>query len=315
MENNLLFSVCVITYNQEKYISQALDSILNQEHGFPYEIVIGDDCSSDNTQYIIEEYAQKYSDIIRPIYNTKNLGIIKNYFNVIGHCSGKYIMECAGDDWWLPGKVKKQIDFMEANPDVGMCYGKAQIYKNGKKTSGSFGEKRESFKELLYKGNVIPAVTVCFRREIYEHYANEIEPEKQNWLMEDYPMWLYFAHESKVKFLNTVSAAYRVLENSASHSTDIQKKLSFAKSSYELRLFFAGRYKESLPVWDEEKELFNIYYYQLLDSYTHKKAAFFYDSYLNLHKKSMRERIIIFVSRNFVLFKVFYFFAWMKNIF
>lgn len=303
--SDLLFSVCIITYNQEKYISQTLDSILNQEHSYDYEIVIGEDCSTDSTRKIIEEYATKFPNIIKPIFNAKNVGLIKNYFNTINNCYGKYIMQCAGDDWWLPGKVKKQIEFMETNPDVGMCYGKAQIYENGKKTFGSFGKKREGFEELLYKGNVVPAATVCYRREIYEHYANEIEPEKQNWLMEDYPMWLYFAHESKVKFLNTVSAVYRVLENSASHSTDIQKQLSFSKTSYELRLFFAEKYKEPLDVWNEEKKLFNMYYYQLLVSYTHKNATLLYDSYVRMYKKNMRERIIIFVSRNSFLFRIF----------
>ena len=111
--NGLMFSVAVITYNQEKYIAQTLDSIINQRHNYSYEIVVGDDCSSDGTREIVRQYAEKYPEIVKPIFNEKNLGIIKNYFNVISHCSGKYIMECAGDDFWLPGKVELQIPFYE----------------------------------------------------------------------------------------------------------------------------------------------------------------------------------------------------------
>ena len=126
--NTPLLSIAIITYNQEKYISQTLDSVLQQEHEYSYEIVIGEDCSSDGTRKIIEDYVEKYPDIIKPLYNIPNKGLIANYFNVLNHCSGKYIMECAGDDYWLPGKVQYQIDYMEKHPDIGMCYSKAKIF-------------------------------------------------------------------------------------------------------------------------------------------------------------------------------------------
>ena len=129
---DIMFSVAIITYNQEKYISQTLDSILNQQHDYKYEIVIGEDCSTDKTKQIIEEYVAKYPEIIKPLYNNPNKGLINNYFNVINHCQGKYIMECAGDDYWLPGKVKSQIEFMENNLDVGMCYGKVKFWNENK---------------------------------------------------------------------------------------------------------------------------------------------------------------------------------------
>ena len=131
--NDLMFSILVITYNQEKYIAKTLDSILSQEHDYKYEIVIGEDCSSDGTRAIIEAYANKYPLIIKPIYNNPNLGLIKNYFNTLAQCTGKYIMECAGDDWWLPGKVSFQIDYMEKHPDVGMCYGRAKRFIESKR--------------------------------------------------------------------------------------------------------------------------------------------------------------------------------------
>ena len=80
--SNLQLSVCIITYNQEKYLPQALDSILNQEHNYSYEIIVGEDCSTDNTRKVLEDYATKYPDIIKPIYNNHNLGLLKNYYNV-----------------------------------------------------------------------------------------------------------------------------------------------------------------------------------------------------------------------------------------
>lgn len=262
MENktdNLMFSVAVITYNQEKYIEQTLDSIINQKHDYSYEIVVGDDCSSDGTREIVRQYAEKYPDIVKPVFNEKNLGIIKNYFNVISHCSGKYIMECAGDDFWLPGKVELQIPFMEKNPDVGMCYGKVQSYKNGKKNSELKGIKIKTFEQLLM-GNVIPATTVCFKNKLIRKYIEDIKPESKNWLMEDYPLWLYMSKERKIKFLSQKLACYRVIENSASHNINIEKQLAFEKSYWEIKNFFSERYlNRMIPAFDEHLVLAYIY--------------------------------------------------------
>lgn len=262
MENktdSLMFSVAVITYNQEKYIEQTLDSIINQKHDYSYEIVIGDDCSSDGTREIVRQYAEKYPDIVKPVFNEKNLGIIKNYFNVISHCTGKYIMECAGDDFWLPGKVELQITFMEKNPDVGMCYGKVQSYKNGKKNSELKGIKIKIFEELLM-GNVIPAATVCFKNKLIRKYIEDIKPESKNWLMEDYPLWLYMSKERKIKFLSQKLAFYRVIENSASHNINIEKQLAFEKSYWEIKNFFSEKYlNRTIPAFDEHFALAYIY--------------------------------------------------------
>ena len=237
-----LVSVAIITYNQEKFISQTLESILSQKHRCAYEIIIGDDCSTDRNREIIESYREKYPEIIKPIYNQNNLGLIKNYFNVMAQCRGKYIMQCAGDDWWLPEKLSIQVDFMETHPDIGMCYGKAQTYIDGKKKYGKkFGEKRESFESLL-GGNTIPAVTACFRRDLLEKYLEDINPLGKNWLMEDYPLWLWFSHESKVYFINKVLAIYRVLDESASHNSDIIKILRFRQGEADIKKFYYKKY-------------------------------------------------------------------------
>lgn len=261
MANNLLFSVCIITYNQEKYISQALDSILKQEHSFPYEIVIGDDCSSDNTQHIIKEYAKKYPNIIRPIYNTKNLGIIKNYFNVIEHCSGKYIMECAGDDWWLPGKVKKQIEFMEANPDVGMCYGNVYLSELGNKQKVK-NQGYTDFKDLV-KLNSIPAVTICVKITVIKNYIVQVNPLERNWIMEDYPIWLWISLNGRIAYLNDFFAIYRVVENSISHQSDIFKQAKFIKSEYDVRNYFRKKKNMKIQIFDVNVTIFNLFFKQI----------------------------------------------------
>ena len=125
-------SVVVLTYNQEKYIAQALESILNQERNFPIEILVNDDCSTDTTAEIVKHYKQKYPDVIRAYLQPVNSGAMKSYYNMLKLCRGKYFMNLAGDDYWLPGKMKLQFEYMENNPEVGMCFGKVKVLKNGK---------------------------------------------------------------------------------------------------------------------------------------------------------------------------------------
>lgn len=305
MENKndcLMFSVAVITYNQEKYIAQTLDSIINQKHDYFYEIVVGDDCSSDSTREIIKQYAEKYPEIVKPVFNEKNLGIIKNYFNVISLCTGKYIMECAGDDFWLPGKVELQIPFMEKNPDVGMCYTCAKIFdENNKKNCKKIGVKREVFEDILYKGNPVPAVTVCFRNSLIQSYCTETEPFDKNWLMEDYPIWLYISKVSKIRFLNEETCAYRVLNESASHSSDIKKAVNFAKSTWKIQNFFSKKYlnKETSP-FDEHFVLAHIY----INLNDRKNAKREFSLCKNKSKKINKYKLICSSSFLFFVFRL-----------
>jgi glycosyltransferase involved in cell wall biosynthesis len=234
-----VFSVAVITYNQEAYISQTLESILSQEHGYSFEIVVGEDCSTDGTRAVLLDYKLKYQDTIKLLLNKKNMGITGNYYNVLKNCTGKYIMQCAGDDYWLPGKVALQIPFMENNPNIGMCYTKAKNIYQGKKIlgKGEWGGKSTAFAELIKK-NVVPAVTMGFRAELLWQYMQEIQPEKRNWLIEDYPEILWFSLRSKISFIDKVMAGYRVVSDSAVHTNDIAKLERLNISTRDIKRFF-----------------------------------------------------------------------------
>lgn len=118
-----LVSVGMTAYNHEKYIARALDSVLMQEVDFPYEIVIGEDCSQDKTREIILEYQKKYPHIIKPILYEHNVGMKQNYLNVRNTCRGKYRTTLEGDDYWLTtSRMKSQVDFLEHHPEyIAIC--------------------------------------------------------------------------------------------------------------------------------------------------------------------------------------------------
>ena len=133
-----------------------------------------------------------------------------------------------------------QVDFLETNPEYGMCYTRARqfIQKNRTFLKTLFGKPVIDFNDLLQNGNRIPTLTVMLRKALHEKYREEIHPENKDWLMGDYPTWLYVAHESKVKFLDSVTSVYRVLEESASHSQDPVKIKNFNISVLNIQMFF-----------------------------------------------------------------------------
>ena len=116
----LKVSISMITYNHEKFIAEAIESIVSQEVDFAYELVIGEDYSTDNTREIIKEYIKKHPNKIRLIDRGKNVGSTKNFFDTILQCKGEYIAMMDGDDLMLPGKLQKQVNFLDNHPECSM---------------------------------------------------------------------------------------------------------------------------------------------------------------------------------------------------
>lgn len=118
-----LVSVCCITYNHKNYISDAIESFLSQRTTFPFEIIIGEDCSIDNTREIVEKYKKKYPNLIKIVVSDTNVGMNKNFIRTLNECSCKYIAFCEGDDYWTDSKkLQKQVDFLEDNHEYSFCW-------------------------------------------------------------------------------------------------------------------------------------------------------------------------------------------------
>lgn len=122
MESPLVSIVCA-TYNHEPYLARALESFLMQETTFPIEIILAEDCSTDGTRKICEEYVARYPKLIKYIWSYTNVGGVENEARAIDAAQGKYIAFCEGDDYWIdPYKLQKQVDFMESHPDYPVCF-------------------------------------------------------------------------------------------------------------------------------------------------------------------------------------------------
>ena len=254
----LMVSIRCNTYNHERYIRQCLEGFVIQKTNFRFEAIVHDDASTDGTAAIIREYAEKYPDIIKPIYETENQyskhdGSLRKIINK--HMHGKYIAVCEGDDYWIdPFKLQKQVDFLENNPEYGLVHTAAKSYHENKKIfdRNNIGKGFSNVEDLLVV-NHIAALTVCYRKHLYFDYLSEITPQS-SWKMGDYPLWLYIGFHSKIHFMNDVTSVYRILSESASHSRDLMKNVRFSLSAYSISEYFVIKYEKQHLIDDIKRQ-------------------------------------------------------------
>jgi glycosyltransferase involved in cell wall biosynthesis len=210
MENKPLVSVCMITYNHEAFISQAIEGILMQKANFPIELIIGEDCSNDRTREICLEYQQEYPEIIRILPREKNFGMTPNFVDTLKNCRGKYIALCEGDDYWTDkSKLQKQVDFLEANPDFAICFHRVKVVHENidKESYLSNPNQKEvtAFEDLTY-GNYIHTLSCVFRNNLFEDFPYWFKDMP----IGDYPLHLLNAQYGKIKFFEETMGVYRI---------------------------------------------------------------------------------------------------------
>lgn len=243
----LMVTIQCTTYNHEPYIRQCLEGFVMQKTNFRFEAIVHDDASIDGTAAIVKEFADKYPEIIKPIFETEN-----QYSKRDGSLSrildeytlGKYISICEGDDYWIdPLKLQKQVDFLEKHPKFSACLTKFISYNEvTKKPYALVGDDYSSLRDMLWRDLQFGTATLVFRRSLYNKYRNEICPEKQDWLMGDKPLVLYMASQGEVKTLCDCTTVYRILENSVSHSNSAELQLKRARNTIDIYHFFAEKY-------------------------------------------------------------------------
>ncbi len=212
-----MVSVCMITYNHEEYISQAIEGVLMQKTSFPIEVIIGEDHSTDRTAEICKKFETLYSDKIHLTLREQNIGIMPNFIDTLKSCRGKYIAICEGDDYWTDiNKLQKQVDFLENNKDyIASSHNVKLIHEivNTERLWHTETTERDiSFKETVEKGNQIVTLSLVFRND--KDIISEIESvNKRGVPAGDYLLNLFLAKKGKMKYFPHVMGSYRVNSN------------------------------------------------------------------------------------------------------
>jgi glycosyltransferase involved in cell wall biosynthesis len=215
-----LLDINIACYNHEKYIAKAIEGVLAQKTIYPYRIIIGDDCSTDNSAAIIRSYQERFPHIIEAYYHPVNLGLDGPETNgvfLLKKSNAKYITLLDGDDYWLdPDKLQKQIDFLESNSDFSICFHAVQ-YKymdaeNKFEVSGQ-GQKSVTVFEDLTQKNFINGSSCIFRNEFYNRF------HEWEWILKvsarDWAIFLICAQFGKIYFMREVMAVYRINSSSS----------------------------------------------------------------------------------------------------
>ena len=256
-------SVAVITYNQQDTIVQTLDSILCQKGDFELEVVVGEDCSTDNTWAICQEYAERYPERVVLLENTHNLGIMANFARVMKACTGEYVGICAGDDYWCDEqKLQKQLDYFVAHPECGVCTtgGYRYLVRRNQLAEGvapwrpiADGDVRSFYFSSDYMGGVYAQpLTMLFCRELLQ-YIDFDAFITHEFSVEDYPMQAIFAQHTLWGHVPDKMVVYRMYSESTTFiSYDHPRYLQYHRGLMEIRRYLREKYALQLFNYSEE---------------------------------------------------------------
>lgn len=272
-----LVSVCIITYNHQNYIAQAIEGALIQKTDFPMEIVVSDDCSTDNTQAICIRYQKKYPDIIRLILHEKNIGSKANLIDNIENCKGKYIACVEGDDYWIdPGKIQLQVEFMEKNPEFSMSFTNiSHVNKEGKlvrEMPDKYSKDVFTHDDLI-PNTIPPSLTTVFKKEFWPEVMPDIFYTIKH---SDAFIKALISQNGPVKYFNTVTGCYRIHDTGMFSGASFEEKNKNKMASFKAILnYFPSRKVKA----NARKAISNLYqklsYYYLSNGEIKKFIATF----------------------------------------
>ena len=274
------FKVCIkcFTFNHVNYIEDAMHGFVMQQTNFPYVAAVVDDASTDGEPEVIKRFLEKEFDMasavqdetddyVRMVAKHKTnanctFGVLflkynhykkkakapylKQWFD-----NAKYVALCEGDDYWAdPLKLQKQVDFLEEHEDYSLCCSKAKVFVQEKMAfEGEKGSHDcEAYDSIIRGYNDINTASAVFNNAMYLRCRSELESFLPSELRIDTAIWYWFARNGKIKFLDDCLSVYRVLPNSACHSTNQEKRLQNDLDFIKLKLFFLSHY----PLEDAE---------------------------------------------------------------
>jgi glycosyltransferase involved in cell wall biosynthesis len=203
-------SVLCITYNHERYIAQAIESFLMQKTDFPFEIVIGEDCSTDSTLSILRAYKKRYPNIIQLIANKKNMGGILNFVNTYKECRGDYFAMCEGDDYWIDSmKLQTQYYLMQAFSHINLSFHHYKVEENTiiKEVEKKFKDKQIlSTKEMIDGGGeMCCSASLMLKKEVILNLPSWF----QSVSFGDYFMQILGSYPNGGLYMDSIMSVYR----------------------------------------------------------------------------------------------------------
>lgn len=294
-------SVHLITYNNEKHIEETLQSILNQKVDFNYEIVVGDDCSTDDTLLIINKYQLANPNLFSIKKNEKQLGILGNFKATLDRCSGLYVFDIAGDDLLKhENALQKMVDVLKENNNLGFVDSGVDLLDEKKNIKPFINKKpvqatKEIYKEQLILGKLLPT-GICFNKKLLYEFVDFETYLDMELTIEDYPILIDMVMNTDFKTINESLHIYRVHNDSHSHKKNFENHYFLKNQMKNLFDYFNKKYGFS----ENTIQTFNNNYYKeilFLAGFFEKKQIG-KDIYKKLKTKKIEDYIHYLASQN-----------------
>ncbi len=316
--NNPSISIIITSYNQADTLAQTLDSILAQQCNYAYEIIVGDDCSTDNTREVCEKYRLAYPDIVRPLHFEQNGGVATNFVLSVQQAKGKYIALCAADDYWHnTQKLQLQVDYMEANPACGFVYtdydklhvGTGKISPSYLKNANIKIYEGDNLIKTVF-GGAFPALTltVMFRKELFDKYIPANDYIDMRFTLEDWPTWVIFSKYTRIAYLPISTGTYRFGHESISNPRSFEKTIDRFSREKQMYKYLCNMFPNDLS-YDERG--YDIYVNSVLLSLAYKRREYKKaKQYAQAIKALNGGGIKVKMAKNVVTF---YLYVWLKG--
>lgn len=259
-----MIGVCIVTYNQEQYIAQAIDSVLMQaDCGHRVVAYIGNDCSTDKTGEICHQYANKYPEHVVVVDNEKNLGLVGNTMNLLDFMlkdGCNYIAMLDGDDYWCDDhKLQKQMNYMCAHPKYGLVHTCVDLlYPNRLINDGRLTAQEGDVSAIIFDYK-IGNCSVVFKAELLNLIDFE-EFQQQGFMSVDFIMYIIFSCHTQFGFLPDHTAVWRRGHDSVSNTNDMEQQIRYVHNSLAMWKYAAKLYPERWTA--NEKDLENYFHFR-----------------------------------------------------
>lgn len=314
MKNKTLISVIIPSYNRANTVGETIESIVAQKVDADIEIVIGDDCSTDNAREVLEQYRQKYPDIIRLFLREQNMGLGANWAQCVKDCRGEFICNCDNDDYWHnPNKLQLQLDYMRAHPECNI------LITNHRTHNRSTGEIKECIAEIdhsdiqqsMWGGAHFCNATIMYRADFMKAHLDLDEFIKRRLSLQDWPAWVILTAYTDIDVLPESTATWCQETISITRPDSVERLAKRYQGDKEVCRYLGELFPEKFPFTDE---MWDLYANGRLCAKAYNVNDF------ESAKKYGKEctgvgRIKRLCSQNKILFEIYRFFQDIKSIF
>lgn len=254
MKDRILISVVIPSYNRADTVGQTLDSILAQKVDADIEIVIGDDCSTDNAREVLLKYKEQYPDVIKLLFHKKNMGLGANWATCIKACKGKYICNCDNDDYWHnEHKLQIQMDYMESHPESNICI---TNHRTLNRTTGEIKECKaeidhSDIQQSMWGGCHFCNATIMYRADFIKAHLDLDEFIKRHFTLQDWPAWVILTAYTDIDELPDLTATWCLETVSITRPNSVERYAKRLEGDREVCRYLGELFPEKFPYTDE----------------------------------------------------------------